>query len=79
MVRNALIAAGNSGLPGLVPRVRLLLDDPAPVVRGAAIWALARLYPESLPVEHAARVDREVDPAVLAEWDLALAGDSVAR
>jgi epoxyqueuosine reductase len=38
MVRNALIAAGNSGDPALVPRVMDLLDDQAPVVRGAAVW-----------------------------------------
>jgi epoxyqueuosine reductase len=42
MMRNALIAAGNSGLPDLLPRVLMLLDDPAPVVRGAAAWALSQ-------------------------------------
>ncbi len=43
MVRNCLIAAGNSGSAGLVPTVERLLADPSPVVREAADWALARL------------------------------------
>jgi epoxyqueuosine reductase len=43
MVRNCLIAAGNSGEAALVEPVRCLLDDPDPVVAEAAEWALARL------------------------------------
>ena len=43
MVRNCLIAAGNSGDAGLIDPVRALLDDPDPVVREAAEWAMARL------------------------------------
>nr|WP_246587081.1 tRNA epoxyqueuosine(34) reductase QueG [Stakelama flava] len=43
MVRNCLIAAGNSGDPALGPPVRALLDDPDPVVGEAAHWALERL------------------------------------
>jgi epoxyqueuosine reductase len=43
MVRNAAIAAGNSGLPSLQAPLRRLLDDPDAVVREAAEWALARL------------------------------------
>jgi epoxyqueuosine reductase len=43
MVRNAAIAAGNSGLPELAPILeRLVLDEDA-VVAEAARWALARL------------------------------------
>ena len=74
MVRNALIAAGNSGLAGLVPKVAALLDDPAPVVRGAAIWALARLDPARLADETMGRSRSEIDPDVRSEWaELALA------
>jgi len=74
MVRNALIAAGNSGLAGLVPKVAALLDDPAPVVRGAAIWALARLDPARLAGEAMGRSRSEIDPDVRSEWaELALA------
>ena len=43
MVRNCLIAAGNSGSATLVEPVRRLLGDPDPVVREAAEWALGRL------------------------------------
>jgi epoxyqueuosine reductase len=42
-VRNVLYAMGNSGEPTLAEAVRPLLDDPNPVVREAAEWALARL------------------------------------
>jgi len=43
MVRNCLIAAGNSGDAALVGLVRTLLDDPDEVVREAAEWAMERL------------------------------------
>ncbi len=43
MVRNAAIAAGNSGDPALLPHLRALADDPAPVVAEAAQWAIERL------------------------------------
>ena len=44
-VRNCLIAAGNSGLAELTSPCEALVDDPAPEVRGMAIWALSRLLP----------------------------------
>ena len=68
MVRNCLIAAGNSGSARLVPAVLTLLDDPAPVVRGAAIWALERLDPFRARDERASRIALETDPQVAAEW-----------
>jgi len=68
MTRNALIAAGNSGLPDLLPRVTALLDDPAPVVRGAAAWALARLDPKRFAEEAAGRGASEEDADVRGEW-----------
>ena len=43
MVRNAAIAAGNSGLPDLIPPLQGLVNDDDPVVAEAAGWALARL------------------------------------
>ena len=43
MVRNAAIAAGNSGLPDLIPILATLTADEDPVVAEAAAWALARL------------------------------------
>src|SRR6476620_8053833 len=43
MVRNCLIAAGNSGDPKLVPAVRAHLRDPDPVIAEAARWALDQI------------------------------------
>lgn len=43
MVRNAAIAAGNSGNPRLLPVVKALLGDPDSVVAEAARWACERL------------------------------------
>jgi epoxyqueuosine reductase len=43
MIRNAAIAAGNSGAPSLVPILQVLTYDPDPVVVEAAGWALTRL------------------------------------
>lgn len=42
-VRNVLIAIGNSSDPNLANEIENLLGDPSPLVRGAAIWALAKL------------------------------------
>lgn len=69
-VRNVLIAAGNSGDVMLVEQVRALLDDPAPIVRGAAVWALAQLLgPQAI----AGRKDD--DPDVQAEIAATLQGE----
>jgi epoxyqueuosine reductase len=43
MVRNAAIAAGNSGDPKLIGRLQALLGDDDPVVAEAAGWAIDRL------------------------------------
>lgn len=43
MVRNCLIAAGNSADPALRPAVAALVDDPDPVVSETADWALKKL------------------------------------
>ena len=69
LVRNALIAAGNSETPSLLLRVLALLDDPAPVVRGAAAWALSRLDPARFAKEAVERRGSENDPDVCAEWE----------
>ncbi len=71
-LRNVLIAAGNSDHPSLVAPVRALLDDPSPLVRGAAVWALSRLLPDH---EFAALAGRalasESDEEVRGEWQAA--------
>jgi epoxyqueuosine reductase len=43
MVRNAAIAAGNSGLPEFLPTLKRLKSDEDPVVAEAAAWAADRL------------------------------------
>ena len=73
-VRNVLIAVGNSGDAALAGAVRALLDDASPLVRGAAIWALARLVPDAEYSERAvAGLKTENDAAVRDEWRLARA------
>jgi epoxyqueuosine reductase len=68
-VRNVLYAVGNSGRAGLVPTAERLLDDPAPVVRGAAVWALSRLmHAEAFAALREARRGAEPDPDVRDEW-----------
>jgi len=70
LLRNALIAAGNSGAPALLPAVRQLLDDPAPEVRGGAVWALSRLDPQGFAEERARRERGEQDRTVTEEWSI---------
>ena len=73
-MRNVLIAIGNSADPLLAPRALALLDDAAPLVRGAAIWALGRLLDRGEFLALAARHrGSERDQSVLEEWDAALA------
>jgi epoxyqueuosine reductase len=43
MIRNCLVAAGNSGDPGLAEAIERHLADPDPVIAEAAEWALAQL------------------------------------
>ena len=68
-MRNVLIAIGNSGELALAAVAERLLGDPSPLVRGAAVWALARLVPGARMRE--LRVDREAgepDQGVREEW-----------
>ncbi|MCC6890566.1 MAG: tRNA epoxyqueuosine(34) reductase QueG [Hyphomicrobiales bacterium] len=72
-VRNVLIAIGNSGEAALAADAERLLDDAAPLVRGAAVWALGRLDSSRLAAQ-AWRRHREIDDSVRAEWTAALEG-----
>ena len=68
-----LIAIGNSADAGLATHAERLLADPAPVVRGAAVWALSRLVPpEALSALAACHRPTEPDPGVGEEWAAAL-------
>lgn len=71
MVRNALIAAGNSGDAALADQVAGLTGDDDAVVRGAAVWALAQIDRVRLAGVRAERMAQERDADVLAEWRLA--------
>ncbi len=67
-LRNVLIALGNSGDTSAAKLVATHLDDPSNLVRGAAVWALARLDPERAGIERNARLAGETDPSVREEW-----------
>jgi epoxyqueuosine reductase len=68
-IRNVLIAIGNSDEHDLAVEAERLLDDPSPLVRGAAVWALSQLIGQK---EFAARASKavraETDETVRAEW-----------
>ena len=71
-LRNLLIALGNSGRPELAETARRQLDDPSPLVRAMAIWALARLADEAtFAAERSRRLSGEADSEVRAEWEAA--------
>ena len=67
-LRNVLIAIGNSGVSELVATLHPLLDDPSPLVRAMAVWALSRLDKVTFAEERCRRAAAENDPAVSAEW-----------
>ncbi|MEM7329924.1 MAG: tRNA epoxyqueuosine(34) reductase QueG [Pseudomonadota bacterium] len=68
-LRNVLIAIGNSQNSGFIEAsVMPHLDDPNPIVRGAAIWALSRLDLARFEAEKAARSAHETEQDVIAEW-----------
>jgi epoxyqueuosine reductase len=72
-VRNVLIAIGNSADPALAIYAERRLADPAPLVRGAAVWALGRLIaPNALEALAARHCTAEPDPVVREEWAAAL-------
>ncbi len=71
-LRNVLIAIGNSGDAALAGEPERLLDDPSPLVRGAAVWALGRLDRKRLASRSVERRTLEADAEVGAEWDAAL-------
>lgn len=70
-IRNVLIAIGNSGERALAEAAESVLDDPSPLVRAMAVWALSRLLDENafarLSSLHA---PSERDDEVREEWVL---------
>jgi epoxyqueuosine reductase len=45
LLRNAALILGNRGDPAALPALRRALDDPEPVIREAARWAIERFTP----------------------------------
>ena len=73
-VRNVMIGVGNSKDRSLAKVARQRLDDENPLVRGAAVWALARLTSrEELSSFASERMRRESDATIIEEWRDALA------
>ena len=70
-VRNVLIAIGNSADPALADTAEGLLDDASPLVRGAAVWALAQLDDARFEAARAGRRMAETDADVISEWQTA--------
>jgi epoxyqueuosine reductase len=70
-VRNVLIAIGNSADAADAADAERLLDDPSPLVRGAAVWALGRLAPARLKAIESKHRARETNDLVLEEWSAA--------
>jgi epoxyqueuosine reductase len=71
-IRNVLIAIGNANEPALAVEAERLLDDPSPLVRGAAIWALAQLIERPrLDALASSVIAAESDAGVRAEWAMA--------
>jgi len=74
IVRNALIAAGNSGDKALCKQVEALLGDASPLVRAMAVWALARLVSGSeFEQTRNQWIGGETDEAVKREWAAGIA------
>jgi len=72
-IRNVLIAAGNSGDANLVAACRRVLDDPSPLVRGAAAWAQSQLLDaRNFANLAASRLELEADSDVRSEWEHAI-------
>jgi epoxyqueuosine reductase len=70
-LRNVLIAIGNTppGDPQLIAAAHRCLDDPSPLVRAAAVWALTRAAPVTqCEAERERRLAREEDSLVREEW-----------
>ncbi|MCB1485193.1 MAG: tRNA epoxyqueuosine(34) reductase QueG, partial [Hyphomicrobiaceae bacterium] len=70
IVRNALIAAGNSADTAYLPAVIELLNDTSALVRAMAVWALQRLAdPSEFAALKARCLASETDATVRDEWN----------
>ena len=69
-MRNVLVAAGNSGDAGLVPRIEPWLGREGEIVRGMAVWAIRRLA-DAAACGRIQEAHRRIETcaSVLLEWD----------
>ncbi|WP_045837298.1 tRNA epoxyqueuosine(34) reductase QueG [Hyphomicrobium sp. 99] len=75
VVRNTLIACGNSGDRSLLRHIEPLMEDNSALVRAMAIWASRRLASDAeIDALQKRYQDRESDPEVAAEWTLPIEG-----
>ena len=73
LLRNCCVAAGNLGLGEAVPPlVRCLEEDPSPLVRGHAAWALGEIGGEEAMAALEGALGEEADAFCLEEMRLAL-------
>ena len=72
-LRNVMIAIGNSKRPAMAKTAMARIDDALPLVRGAAIWALARLLSrEDFAALERERAPSNRDPETADEWSSGL-------
>ena len=67
-IRNVLIALGNGGGVEALSAAKRLVDDPSPLVRAMAAWAIRRLGGGAAADIRRQRLEIEQDASVLAEW-----------
>jgi len=71
IIRNTLIACGNSGDRSLLRHIEPLMEDDSSLVRAMAIWASRRLASAAeIDALRKRYADREHDAEVAAEWTL---------
>lgn len=73
IMRNCLIAAGNSGDKTLVPVIVSYLKHKDPLLRAMAVWAIGMLMPNDEALSY--RTSLETDQHVVSEWDRITAQD----
>ncbi len=76
-MRNVVIALGNSGDRGAIDALKIALQSPAAMVRGAAVWALGQLCTreEGMILRHTHGAC-ESDAETIQEWSDAFPGDA---
>ena len=76
-LRNVVVALGNAGDPKAVPVLgQALLNDPEPLVRGHAAWALGCIGDENAVAWLEESASQEEDSYVLGEINIALKSEA---